>query len=108
MMTNSNNENKDATFSGNVYAELQPIKNLKFRTVFGAVYSTNEYRSFSPLYHFSIYSFNDTRTSAAQNMTHGLTMTWTNTATYDWTVGEHAFRRRTCFQCLGRYGNQPL
>ena len=91
MMTNSNNENKDATFSGNVYAELQPIKNLKFRTVFGAVYSTNEYRSFSPLYHFSIYSFNDTRTSAAQNMTHGLTMTWTNTATYDWTVGEHAF-----------------
>lgn len=91
MMTNSNNENKDVTFSGNVYAELQPVKNLKFRTVFGAVYSTNEYRSFTPLYHFSIYSFNDTRTSAAQNMTHGLTMTWTNTATYDWTVGDHAF-----------------
>ena len=91
MMTNSNNENKDVTFSGNVYAELQPVKNLKFRTVFGAVYTTNEYRSFSPLYHFSIYSYNDTRTSAAQNMSHGLTMTWTNTATYDWTVGEHAF-----------------
>ena len=91
MMTNSNNENKDVTFSGNVYAELQPIKNLKFRTVFGAVYITNEYRSFSPLYQFSIYSFNNTRTSAAQNMSHGLTMTWTNTATYDWTVGEHAF-----------------
>ena len=91
MMTNSNNENKDVTFSGNVYAELQPIKNLKFRTVFGAVYTTNEYRSFSPLYQFSIYSFNNTRTSAAQNMSHGLTMTWTNTATYDWTVGEHAF-----------------
>lgn len=91
MMTNSNNENKDVTFSGNVYAELQPIKNLKFCTVFGAVYTTNEYRSFSPLYQFSIYSFNNTRTSAAQNMSHGLTMTWTNTATYDWTVGEHAF-----------------
>lgn len=91
MMTNSNNENKDVTFSGNVYAELQPVKNLKFRTVFGAVYTTNEYRSFSPLYHFSIYSYNDTRTSAAQNMSRGLTMTWTNTATYDWTVGEHAF-----------------
>ena len=91
MMTNSNNENKDVTFSGNVYAESQTIKNLKFRTVFGAVYTTNEYRSFSPLYQFSIYSFNNTRTSAAQNMSHGLTMTWTNTATYDWTVGEHAF-----------------
>lgn len=91
MMTNSNNENKDVTFSGNVYAELQPVRNLKLRTVFGAVYSTNEYRSFSPLYQFSIYSYNNTRTSAAQNMTHGLTMTWTNTAAYDWTVGEHAF-----------------
>ena len=91
MMTNSNNDHKDVTFSGNVYAELQPIKNLKFRTVFGAVYSTNESRGFTPLYHFSIYSFNDTRTTASQDMTHGLTMTWTNTATYDWTVGEHAF-----------------
>ena len=107
MMTNSNNENKDATFSGNVYAELQPIKNLKFRTVFGAVYSTNEYRSFSPLYHFSIYSFNDTRTSAAQNMTHGLTMTWTNTATYDWTVGEHAFNALVGME-ISRYNGTYL
>lgn len=107
MMTNSNNENKDATFSGNVYAELQPIKNLKFRTVFGAVYSTNEYRSFSPLYHFSIYSFNDTRTSAAQNMTHGLTMTWTNTATYDWTIGEHAFNALVGME-ISRYNGTYL
>ena len=104
MMTNSNNENKDVTFSGNVYAELQPIKNLKFRTVFGAVYTTNEYRSFSPLYQFSIYSFNNTRTSAAQNMSHGLTMTWTNTATYDWTVGEHAFNALLGME-MSRYRN---
>ena len=107
MMTNSNNENKDVTFSGNVYAELQPIKNLKFRTVFGAVYSTNEYRSFSPLYQFSIYSFNNTRTSAAQNMTHGLTMTWTNTATYDWTVGEHAFNALVGME-ISRYNGTYL
>ena len=107
MMTNSNNENKDVTFSGNVYAELQPVKNLKFRTVFGAVYSTNEYRSFSPLYQFSIYSFNNTRTSAAQNMTHGLTMTWTNTATYDWTVGEHAFNALVGME-ISRYNGTYL
>lgn len=29
MMTATNNENKNAFFAGNVYAELQPIKNLK-------------------------------------------------------------------------------
>ena len=91
MMTNTNNENKAATFTGNVYAELQPIKNLKLRTVFGAVYNTSEYRSFSPLYHFSIYSYNDTRTSTSQNMNHSMGLTWTNTASYDWTVKDHAF-----------------
>lgn len=48
MMTNTNNENKNAVFSGNVYAELQPVKNLKLRTVFGAVYGSSEYRSFTP------------------------------------------------------------
>ena len=91
MMTNTNNENKNAVFSGNVYAELQPIKSLKFRTVFGAVYSSSEYRSFTPMYQFSEYSYNNTRTKVSQNINHSLGMTWTNTATYDWKVNEHAF-----------------
>ncbi len=91
MMTNTNNENKNATFSGNLYAEIEPVKNLKIRTVFGAVYGSSEYRSFTPLYHFSIYNYNDTRTSVSQNMNHSLGMTWTNTATYDWTLNDHAF-----------------
>lgn len=91
MMTNSNNENKTATFCGNVYAELQPVRNLKLRSVFGAVYGSSEYRSFNPLYQFSIYTYNTTRTSATQNMNHSLGMTWTNTAAYDWTCGKHAF-----------------
>ena len=91
MMTTNNNENKNATFSGNVYAELQPIKNLRIKTVFGAVYSSSEYRSYTPLYHFSIYSYNDTHTKVSQNMTHSLGMTWTNTASYDYTLNDHVF-----------------
>jgi len=91
MMTNTNNENKGATFSGNLYAEIEPMKNLKIRTVFGAVYNSSEYRSFTPLYHFSEYSYNDTKTEVSQNANHGLGMTWTNTATYDWTMKDHAF-----------------
>lgn len=91
MMTNNNNQNKNATFSGNVYAELQPIKRLKFRTVFGAVYNSSEYRSFSPFYQFSVYSYNNTRTTASQNMNTSLGMTWTNTLSYDWKVKDHAF-----------------
>lgn len=91
MMTNTNNENKNATFSGNVYAELRPFKNLKIRTTFGAVYGSSEYRSFKPLYRFSIYDYNEIRTSVSQNMNHSLGMTWTNTATYDWKIKDHAF-----------------
>ncbi len=91
MMTNNNNENKNATFSGNVYAELQPVKNLRVKTVFGTVYGSSEYRSFTPLYHFSIYSYNDTRTRVSQNMNHSLGMTWTNTASYDYRLNDHAF-----------------
>ncbi|MGM9780048.1 MAG: SusC/RagA family TonB-linked outer membrane protein [Prevotella sp.] len=91
MMTNTNNENKTATFNANVYAELTPLKGLRLRSVLGAVYNSSEYRSFSPLYHFSIYSYNDTRTYVSQNSNHGLTLVWTNTAQYDWTIKDHAF-----------------
>lgn len=91
MMTDSNNENKTATFSGNVYAELQPVKNLKIKSVFGVVYGSSEYRSFKPLYKFSQYIYNEERTTVSQNANHSLGMTWTNTASYDWTMGEHSF-----------------
>ncbi len=91
MMTNTNNDNKAATLNGNLYAEIEPFKGLKLRTLFGAVFNSSEYRSFTPLYHFSIYSYNDTRTSVSQNMNRGLGMTWTNTATYDWRVNDHGF-----------------
>ncbi|MGL4852991.1 MAG: SusC/RagA family TonB-linked outer membrane protein [Phocaeicola sp.] len=91
MMTYTNNENKAATFSGNVYAELQPIKNLKIRTVFGAVYGSSEYRSFSPIGKFSKYDTSHTYTRVSQNMNHSLGMTWTNTASYAFQLNEHAF-----------------
>ena len=91
MMTDSNNENKSAVFSGNVYAELQPVKNLKIKSVFGVVYGSSEYRSFKPLYKFSQYIYNEERTTVSQNANHSLGMTWTNTASYDWTMGEHSF-----------------
>ncbi|MDL2221276.1 TonB-dependent receptor [Parabacteroides sp. OttesenSCG-928-N08] len=91
MMTNTNNIDKNGTFSGNLYAEIEPLKNLKIRTVLGAVYGTSDYRSFSPLYHFSIYSYSDTRTSVSQNMNRSLGLTWTNTASYDFNYKEHNF-----------------
>jgi TonB-linked SusC/RagA family outer membrane protein len=93
MTTKSGTDSRNVSFNGNVYAELQPIKNLKIRTVFGAVYGASEYRGFTPLYHFSANSSsnNDAYTKVSQNMNHSLGMTWTNTATYDWKINDHAF-----------------
>lgn len=91
MMRYNNNENKNATFSGNVYAELQPVKNLRVRTVFGLVYGSSEYRSFSPIDKLSVYDTSHAKTTVSQNANHSLGMTWTNTATYDWNINDHAF-----------------
>ncbi len=90
MMTTNNSDNKSTTFSGNVYAQVEPIKNLKLRTVFGAVASSSEYRGYSPIYQFSIYNYNQ-HTSVSQSMSRGLGMTWTNTISYDFNIKDHAF-----------------
>lgn len=89
MMTNTNNENKGSNLNANVYAELTPLKGLKFRTVFGAVIGSSEYRSFSPIYKYSIYTYND-HTSVNQSMSRSLGMTWTNTLQYDFKLKDHA------------------
>lgn len=90
MMINNQKENKAATFSGNVYAQIEPIKGLRFRTVFGAVASSSEYRTYSPIYQFSIYDYRQ-HTSVSQDMSRGLGMTWTNTISYDFNIKDHAF-----------------
>lgn len=91
MMLNNQNEDRSVNFTGNIFAELEPIQNLKFRTQLGTVYSTGEYRSFSPMYKLSPYDFQETKTSVSQSMGHGFAMTWTNTLSYNWNVGDHAF-----------------
>jgi len=92
MMTNVNNKNDNQKLMADIYAELQPIKNLKIKSIFGINYYASEYRSFSPLYQLSIYSYNKEHTTTTQNMSKGHTMTWTNTASYDFKINEdHAF-----------------
>ena len=91
MMVSNINKSQNATFTGNVFAEFQFIKNLKFRSTLGVKYDSNDYRGFNPLYHFSVYSYNDTRTSASQSKSDGFGITWTNTLTYNWTLGKHFF-----------------
>ncbi len=87
MMTNTNNVNDSQRLLADLYGELEPIKNLRIKSVFGINYYAGEYRSFQPLYRFSVYSFNENRTTTGQSMSKGHTLTWTNTASYDFRIG---------------------
>lgn len=88
MMTNSNNKNDSQRLMADIYAELEPIKNLKLKSVFGINYYASEYRSFEPFYQFSVYTYNKDHTTTLQNMSKGHTLTWTNTAGYDFTLSD--------------------
>lgn len=92
MMTNTNNKNNAQRLLADVYAELEPVQNLKIKSVVGFNYYASDYRSFTPLYKFSIYNQNIANTTTSQSMSSGHTLTFINTATYDFNIGEnHAF-----------------
>jgi TonB-linked SusC/RagA family outer membrane protein len=91
MMTNTNNLTSNQKLLGDIYAELQPIKNLKIKSTLGINYYASNYHSFNPLFQFSVYSYNKDHESVSQNMSSGNTITWTNTANYDFKVEDHAF-----------------
>jgi TonB-dependent starch-binding outer membrane protein SusC len=87
----SHNSNDSQNWIANVYAEIQPIKNLKIKTLLGFNYNASSYRSYTPDY---VSTTNGQQTSGAsvyQSMYKGFDILWTNTATYDWKIGANAF-----------------
>lgn len=92
MMTNSNNSNDAQRLLADIYAEIEPISGLKIKSIAGFNYYASEYRSFTPLYQFSAFAYNTDHTTVNQNMSKGHTLTWTNTATYDFDIAtDHRF-----------------
>jgi len=92
MMTDNVNLNSNQKLLGDIYAELQPIKNLKIKSTLGINYSASNYHSLKPIYQFSVYSYNTNHETVYQSMNSSKTLTWTNTASYDFKINEdHAF-----------------
>ncbi|MCD8166562.1 MAG: TonB-dependent receptor [Bacteroides sp.] len=92
MMGTGTKRNNGQRFIGDIYAELEPVNNLKIRSVFGLNHHSSEYRRYTPQYKYSIYSYSDSETShVEQKMEKSYAMTWTNTASYDFKVEEHSF-----------------
>lgn len=82
------NKSKNHNLVTNVYLELSPIENLKFKTNFGYTNNSGTYRSFSPAYSLSII---DTKpeNSVSQSMWNGIGLTFENTLNYVMKLKEH-------------------
>jgi TonB-dependent starch-binding outer membrane protein SusC len=73
----------------NGWIEIQPIRKLIFRSVFGSTMSSHSHRAYVPEYQLSTTSYmNQDRVS--QSMSVGTGWTWDNTLTYTLQAGNHA------------------
>ena len=88
MMMNRFNQSKNTSVDANIYVQIEPIKNLKFKTVFGLSYGGSNYRSFTPIYKFTPQSGNGI-TKVNQSNGNGTSLVWTNTLTYDFDIKDH-------------------
>lgn len=89
MMVNRYNNSKNGSLDANVYVQIEPIKNLRFKTVYGISYGASEYRAYTPKYQFTPQTAN-TVSKVNQSHGHGLSMVWTNTLSYDFNIAtEH-------------------
>ena len=80
-----NNANRLSTF-GNVFLEIQPIKNLFFKSNLGADNANFTNKVITPT--FSEGAFNRTTNSLTYNTNHYLSTTWSNTLRYDLDVND--------------------
>ena len=53
MTSNRFNRSQGATLDANAYMQIEPLKGLKFKTVFGISYNSSEYRSYTPQYEYT-------------------------------------------------------
>lgn len=85
------NESKNHDLAGSFYLELQPVRNLVYRSQFGYKMSASSYRSYSPIYTLSATAFRS-NDQVSHNMSAGLSWTFENTLTYNFKLAEaHSF-----------------
>lgn len=80
-----NNANRLSTF-GNIFLEIEPIKNLFFKTNLGADKATFSNKVISPT--FTEGAFNRTTNSLSFDNNQYLSTTWSNTLRYNWDLNE--------------------
>ena len=88
MMMNRYNQTKATNLEANVYVQIEPVKNLRFKTVFGVNYGGSDYRSYTPTYQFTPQS-SVAEPKVSQSHGNGVSLVWTNTLSYNFTIKDH-------------------
>jgi len=82
------NESRNYNINSNAYLEIQPIRNLIFRSSFGYRYNGNSYRSYQPAYDLAG-DVSLTPGRIAQSSGNGHSWTFDNTLNYRFKSGDH-------------------
>lgn len=84
------NWGKGNNIVGNVYAELEPVEGLKLRSSYGINSWFGHGRSFAPAYGLGpLFNRNPNARSIEQSAYQGANSTWTTTASYERSFGDH-------------------
>ena len=81
------NKSSSFTLQASIFAEFQPIKNLKFKTQFGYLMSAGSSRSYNMIYNINPKVFNDFD-NVSQSMSTNQRITWENTASYSFSIAD--------------------
>jgi len=86
------NQNLTATnnFLGDIYIEIQPIKNLKYKSSFGINFTNYTYRKYLPVYQLSSTDINQ-MDYVEQRANKNYRYSWENTLNYDFNINKHTF-----------------
>lgn len=84
------NLNRGYSLYANAYTEIQPIKNLKFKSSFGYQMSSSSYRSYKKEYNLGT-TVSSTPDKVYQSMSSGYRYTWENTLSYIFDLDKHNF-----------------
>lgn len=90
LANSSNDNNYDYSILGNAYVELTPVKGLKIRSDFGINFVQTDYKQFFET--FGIDRFFNSPNSLAQSHSLSFNYNWTNTATYDLSIGKNVIK----------------
>lgn len=87
--TRGNNLTKAHRLQANAYLEVQPIRNLKYKTTFGYNMSASTYRAYGSAHKLSSNSSSD-HDEVTQSSDNGYRISWDNTLSYSMKLSDHA------------------